>query len=345
MTFSCEKSRPATRFRELLTELQKTREQQLAQDLRLSEERFRTFMDNAPYLTFIKDEDGRFLYYNRRMAERFSISGDEWIGKNDFEIWPESIAQKMHRNDEDVIRGGVPVDRLEATVDESGNTTTWKVHKFIWRDELGRVRLGGIGVDLSEELAREKALAEANLKLQRLAALDTLTGLANRRILDERMESELKVARRNQTELSVVMFDIDNFKQRNDLYGHAAGDRVLEQLGRILTSTLRDTDLAARYGGEEFVVLLPGAGPKGVKIFAERLRERILEAEWPNEPLTASFGIASLDPMDATGSPTWLIDTADRAMYEAKRAGKNRVMAGRHIGPQGDAEPAQKQLV
>jgi diguanylate cyclase (GGDEF)-like protein/PAS domain S-box-containing protein len=306
-----------------LNDPQKSREQ-LEQDLRLSEERFRTFMDNAPYLTFIKDEQGHFLYYNRCMAERFGIAADEWIGKNDFQIWPEAIAIQMHQNDEDVIRGGVSVDRLEETVDENGHVTTWKVHKFVWRDELGQVRLGGIGLDLSEELQREKALAEANRKLERLAAIDALTGLANRRVLDEQVEFEARMARRNRTSLSVVLLDVDDFKQRNDVYGHASGDQVLEQLGRLVLATLRASDLAARYGGEEFVIVLPGAGPDGARNFAERLRLAMLEAEWPDEPVTASFGTATLAGSEMTGHQ--LIDRADQAMYEAKRAGKNRVV-------------------
>ena len=307
----------------VLDELVKTREE-LQQALRLSEERFNTFMNNAPFVTFIKDEAGRFLFYNERMSARFGITREEWLGKDDFEIWPEEVARTMHLNDLEVIGTGMAVERLEETIDANGQVTTWKVHKFSWRNELGEVRLGGIGLDLTEELSREKALAEANMQLQKLAAIDALTGLANRRVLDERVEYEFRLARRHKTELAVVLLDIDNFKLRNDIYGHASGDKVLEQLGHMLTSTLRVTDVAARYGGEEFVVLLPGAGTEGARIFAERLREKMRNANWPDEPVTASFGTAALE--STTSSGRRLIELADRAMYEAKRTGKDRVV-------------------
>ena len=296
----------------------------LALALRLSEERFRTFMNHAPFLAFIKDADGRFLFYNTRMAERFGISPEEWLGKNDFEIWPPEIATTMHANDLDVILSGTPIERLEETMDEQGTVTTWKVHKFSWKNEHGETLLGGIGLDLSEELTRERALAEANHKLQQLATTDGLTGLSNRRVLDERVEYEYRLAKRNKTPLSLVLLDLDNFKSRNDLYGHASGDEVLRLLGHLITSVLRTTDLAARYGGEELVILLPGAGHDGAMIFTERLKARMQATDWPDAPATASFGIATLDAGIPSGRR--LIELADWAMYEAKRAGKDRIV-------------------
>ena len=309
--------------RPLLDEFLKTRDL-LEQELRLSEERFRTFMNNAPFVTFVKDAEGRFLYYNERMAQRFGIAMEEWLGKSDFDVWPKEIADTIHLNDMEAITSGQSIERLEETMDGEGRLTTWKVHRFSWRDERGEVRIGGIGLDLSEEIAREKALAEANLQLARLAATDTLTGLSNRRILDERVEYEYRLARRHKSALSVVLLDIDNFKLRNDAFGHASGDKVLKMLGELINSTLRATDVAARYGGEEFVVLLPGANSDGARIFAERLRERIRKIDWPDGPVTASFGTAALEATTTTGRR--LIELADRAMYEAKRTGKDRVV-------------------
>ena len=312
-----------------------TREE-LALALRLSEERFRTFMNNAPFLAFIKDADGRFLFYNARMAERFEISAEAWLGKNDFQIWPPEIAETMHANDVDVIESGQPIERLEETMDEQGTVTTWKVHKFTWRNERGETMLGGIGLDLSEELARERALAEANQKLKQLATTDALTGLANRRVLDERVEYEYRLAKRHKTEFSLVLFDLDDFKQRNDLYGHASGDEVLRRLGQLVTSALRATDLAARYGGEEVVILLPSASSEGARVFAERLQAKMLEADWPDEPVTASFGIVTINPTVPSGRR--MIELADWAMYEAKRAGKNRIVTYSKPAKEGSAD-------
>ncbi len=281
-------------------------------------------MNNAPFVAFMKDAEGRFLFYNERMAERFDIGTDEWLGKNDFEIWPPEIAETMHANDRDVMESGSSIERLEETMERDGTLTTWKVHKFTWRNERGEILLGGIGLDLSEELARERALAEANLKLQQLATTDGLTGLLNRRVLDERVEYEHRRAKRHKTPLSLVLLDLDNFKRRNDRYGHASGDEVLRRLGQLVTSALRVTDMAARYGGEEVVILLPDAGSAGAMTFAERLQARMREMDWPDEPVTASFGIATLDA--AVSSGRRLIELADRAMYEAKRTGKDRIV-------------------
>ena len=306
-----------------MDQLSKSREQ-LTQELRLSEERFYTFMNNAPFVSFIKDKDRRMLYYNRKMAEQFHVTPHQWLGRNNFEIWPDEIARAIDDNDLEVISTGESIERLEETIDAQGRLTTWKVQKFCWRNERGEFFLGGIAHDLTEDLARERALAEANLQLQKLAAIDSLTGLANRRILNERLEYEFRLARRHKFPLSVVLLDIDNFKRRNDVFGHAAGDKALALLGQVITSTLRATDSAARYGGEEFVVLLPGADTVGARTFADRLRENMRNASWPNEPLTASFGTAAIE--SHVGSSGDLIALADRAMYEAKRAGKDRII-------------------
>lgn len=322
-----------------LGETDQSREQ-LELALRLSEERFRTFMNYAPFLAFIKDAEGRFLFYNAGMAHRFGITPDAWLGKNDFEIWPAEIARIMHENDREVMESGVSIERLEETMDAQGAVTTWKVHKFTWKNERGEILLGGIGVDLSEELARERALADANLKLQQLATTDALTGLANRRVLDERVDYEFRLAKRHRTSLSLVLLDLDNFKRRNDVYGHASGDEVLRRLGELVTSALRVTDLAARYGGEELVILLPGAGEQGAMIFAERLQARMREAAWPDEQVTASFGIATLDTGIQSGRR--LIELADWAMYEAKRAGKDRIVTSTEIALRHRAKARQE---
>ncbi len=301
----------------------------LERELLASEERFRTFMNHAPFLAFIKDAEGRFLFYNDLMAQRFGISSTEWLGRRDFDIWPDEIARAMHGNDVAVIAGGGPVERLEETTDANGRRTTWKVHKFVWHDPQGQALIGGIAVDMTLELARENALTELNVRLERLATLDALTGLGNRRLLDERIDYEFLAATRHDQPLSVVLLDIDDFKSRNDRFGHASGDDVLRRIGRLITETLRATDTGGRYGGEEFVVVLPCATGEGARIFAERLRSAMRLEPWPGEPVTASFGVATLDAQTISGRR--LIAMADHAMYEAKHTGKDRVVEYRDI--------------
>ena len=164
-------------------------------------------------------------------------------------------------------------------------------------------------------------------RLSRQAHTDALTGLANRRELTARLHDELERAARNETSLSLLVVDVDDFKAINDGHGHQAGDEAIKAVASLLAASVRETDLAVRLGGEEFVVLLPGARLKNAKATAEKLRLAIEELEIRVSAdvtirLTASFGIAEF-PTYATADA--LFSAADSALYQAKRAGKNRV--------------------
>jgi diguanylate cyclase (GGDEF)-like protein len=167
--------------------------------------------------------------------------------------------------------------------------------------------------------------------VQRQAVTDELTGLFNHRRFQEVMSAEVERARRYEDQLGLIMLDIDNFKQVNDRYGHVQGDMVLREVARVLRQSARDVDEPARYGGEEMAVALPQTDLDGAYRFAERVRQRIEALELPllngdgALKVTASFGAASLataDPADKAG----LVAAADGALYEAKRAGKNRTV-------------------
>ncbi|MFW5743722.1 MAG: GGDEF domain-containing protein [Spirochaetota bacterium] len=159
---------------------------------------------------------------------------------------------------------------------------------------------------------------------QRLAAVDELTGLFNRRFLDLYLAKELNRARRYQQTFSVVFLDLDNFKSINDGYGHDAGDEVLASLAREVQSLLRKEDFAARYGGEEFVVVLPHTDTDGARRFAERLSSRLAAVTFPaGIRVTYSGGIATF-PLHGV-SERELIHNADSALYQAKLNGKAHV--------------------
>jgi diguanylate cyclase (GGDEF)-like protein len=149
--------------------------------------------------------------------------------------------------------------------------------------------------------------------------------LSNRRAFDERLALEFAQARRKGRELSVAMIDVDNFKQRNDLFGHAEGDATLRQFAGILRGVVRETDLVARYGGEEFAVLLPEASEADAVATVKRMLDVIRGAEWKGEPVRASAGVASMN--GATRTEHQLVSLADEALYEAKRSGKDRVVS------------------
>jgi diguanylate cyclase (GGDEF)-like protein len=161
--------------------------------------------------------------------------------------------------------------------------------------------------------------------LEFLAATDPLTGLPNRRIFEARAADEFAIARRKRRPFSILVMDIDNFKQRNDALGHAAGDEALRALGAVLEGCARQGDVAARIGGEEFAYLLPETDPSGALALARRIQAAIEEIPASSLPLTVSIGVATIDHT----TPTWerLLIRADDAMYEAKRTGKNKVVA------------------
>ncbi|MFJ2988725.1 diguanylate cyclase domain-containing protein [Collimonas sp. NPDC087041] len=177
----------------------------------------------------------------------------------------------------------------------------------------------------------QQKLLETNLELQRLTNSDGLTGLANRRYFDEYFGAEWKRAEREQTPLSLLMIDIDDFKLYNDTYGHLAGDTALKQVAECIgTFARRPTDLAARIGGEEFVLVLPAMSPEHMVAQAEKLQTavhalNITHTGSKNDGrVTVSIGGATVVP--ARGSlQTKLVEAADQALYRAKRSGKNRV--------------------
>jgi putative two-component system response regulator len=164
---------------------------------------------------------------------------------------------------------------------------------------------------------------EAERVLVTLATTDALTGLHNFRYLHKESRAVEKRAARDGRTLSAVMIDVDRFKGYNDTFGHSSGDEVLRDVGGILRREARAGDLVARYGGEEFAILLPGAEASEALEFADRLRRAISSYPWPLRPVTASLGVATGEP-SKTGALA-LLARADRALFVAKRAGRNRV--------------------
>jgi diguanylate cyclase (GGDEF)-like protein len=168
-------------------------------------------------------------------------------------------------------------------------------------------------------------------QLHSAAQTDPLTGLLNRRALDDSFSRELARAERAGEPLGVVILDLDGFKKFNDDRGHQEGDRALQRLGLVLADKTRAGDVMARIGGEEFALLVPNSDTPGVLVLAERLR-RGVEVEFGGDGrLTASCGVASY-PANGT-SPASLIAAADRALYKAKRQGRNRVVAAPEGAP------------
>jgi diguanylate cyclase (GGDEF)-like protein/putative nucleotidyltransferase with HDIG domain len=173
------------------------------------------------------------------------------------------------------------------------------------------------------QLASQKVNLEAmNVRLIEMAATDGLTGLQNHRTFQERLAEECLRATRYKPPLSLLLLDVDHFKQFNDAFGHPAGDAILKQVASILHECARKTDVVARYGGEEFVIILTETDADQAMQAAERVRSAIKRAEWAHRAITVSIGISTLQ--EGIELPAAMVQAADKALYFSKRTGRNR---------------------
>ncbi len=206
-------------------------------------------------------------------------------------------------------------------------------------DEEQGLNLGAvdyIAKPFNRAIVRARVHTHMSLKrktdlLEQIALLDGLTGIPNRRYFDEQLQREANRSLRQEKSLSVLMMDIDHFKDFNDHYGHGAGDQCLQKVAETLKTTLlRPADMIARYGGEEFVALLPGTDASGAREVAEKLRTAIAELAIPHEHssassvVTLSIGCATYSPQDPEEVLDGLLKSGDEALYSAKKTGRNR---------------------
>lgn len=174
-----------------------------------------------------------------------------------------------------------------------------------------------------------KIVADTIVEVKRQSIIDPLTGVYNRRFMYDYIEEQIEIARKNNTPLSVAIFDIDFFKKLNDTYGHLLGDEVLKSLTSILKSSCQGNEIVARFGGEEFLVVLPGYSVEEALAHAEEIRKCIEQSQLSptlpeDKPVTVSGGVATLTPnMDDEA----LVDNADKNLYKAKESGRNRIVA------------------
>ena len=171
---------------------------------------------------------------------------------------------------------------------------------------------------------RLRSLQKENERLRELSEEDGLTGLSNRRAFDNRLDIEWQRAQRYKIPLSVLVLDVDFFKQYNDSFGHQAGDEILRRMAHALAQTARLSDTVARYGGEEFALILPHTDIEDALVVGERLRALLLRSDWPHRAITASIGVATMHL--EVKSATELVHEADEAQYFAKANGRNRVV-------------------
>ena len=426
-------------------------QRQMAQALHDSHARFEAFMNTSPFVAFMKDARGRYLYINKPFERFFNVSLEDIWGTGDEDLFSPEVAAQNRASDEAVFASGKPVEIIDVVPAPNGQTHTWRAYKFPFVDPAGQPCVGGVAVDVTErqrasialrhsearlaqaqrvahigswefdiaageivwsaetfrllefdpnegapsyeELLRryhpddrpmhrdmvqkciedgvpyefdvravlqdgsirwihalgqaerdeqgrvarlfgtvrdkteskrqQQELEAANVRLEALATMDGLTGLKNHRSFQEKLAQEFERSSRYQTPLSVILLDVDHFKQFNDAFGHPAGDEVLKRVAATLQQAARTTDFVARYGGEEFVIVLPETGAQGAVKVAERIREAIAGQAWERRAITVSIGVTSLQI--TAPSPAALVEEADRALYMSKQNGRNRV--------------------
>ncbi|HEY0076135.1 MAG TPA: diguanylate cyclase [Abditibacteriaceae bacterium] len=302
----------------------------IAEDaLRDSEARFQQFMNNGPFIAFIKDTNGCFVYVNEPLLKRFERLPEEMIGKRDTDLWSPEIASELRQHDENILAANRLVTIEENLPTPDGLSNYWLSFKFPL-ETGGEKFLAGLSIDITERKFYERQmenyqrqLEEVVSKLEEVAITDSLTGLKNKGAFENRLNEEWERCKRYNLLLSLLLMDVDYFKNYNDSFGHPAGDEILKKVSAVLQEQARPSDFAARIGGEEFALILPNTGIEGAYIVAERLRRAIESNDWPRRALTASIGVAA----NGNEMKTWgeLVDNADRALYQAKNLGRNRV--------------------
>lgn len=260
--------------------------------------------------------------------------------------WPQSSwasvedwASRIHPEDRERVVNFC-VSQSQAGVDhEADYRALTRDGNYVWiRDVVHVVRkdgevdsLVGFMFDISERKKTEEELVRLHKKLEELSYTDGLTGIANRRMFDSVLAVEWENARRNRQPLSLILLDIDYFKQYNDHYGHLQGDECLKQVAQTVSgAATRAKDFAARFGGEEFVLVLPETDGEAARTVAERCRGLIFKEQITHESspagqlLTVSIGVGTIIP-GAEDAPMTFIDTVDQQLYKAKQGGRNRV--------------------
>ncbi len=277
----------------------------------------------------------QFSYIGPQIEALLGWAPSSWVSVNDW-------AERMHPEDRAWVVDFCVAQSQSGTDHEADYRAMTKDGEYIWirdvvhvaRDENGEVEaLIGFMFDISERKETEQKLLDLQKELEELSFKDGLTGVSNRRMFDSVLEREWVKARRDKQPLSLLLIDIDFFKQYNDFYGHILGDDCLKQVAQTLsTVATRSRDFFARFGGEEFVMVLPETDAEAAKIIAERCQKAIFKLQISHQQsdvsqlLTISIGAGTLVPTHSHDSRDF-INTVDKALYQAKQQGRNTIQA------------------
>lgn len=299
------------------------RQKRVGTALAISEARFRATFEQAAIGIAHTSFDRRYLQVNQKFCDMLGYTRDELVGLPSNGITHPDDIETAGSYRQELLAGLVKSSSAERRYIRKDGSVLWANRTVsLVRDHAGEpLYFLRIVEDISERKRLEAELRE-------LATTDMLTGLANRRAFITRLEEEhARLRRFDALQAAVLMLDLDYFKKINDTWGHPAGDAVLRRVGEVINSQIREVDLCSRLGGEEFALLLTGATPVAAREFAERLRRSIADITVLHEgnsiKVTASIGVAALHATDADADAALM--RADRALYNAKEAGRDRV--------------------
>jgi diguanylate cyclase (GGDEF)-like protein/PAS domain S-box-containing protein len=290
------------------------------------------------------DRNFKVIRINNMFLSLIGKPASEVLGAKCYELLPEACEGPEHCPMKDILRGTPIIEQEKVIVDENGASIPFQV-TFTPLSSLDMSTIGMVATweNITERKHSEEILRKANRELERLATEDGLTKLSNRRRFDEYLEREWLRQTRNKKPISLILFDVDFFKNYNDLYGHQAGDLCLMTVAEsIRKKAARSGDLSARYGGEEFVVVMPGTDNSGAWHVAENIRQELESRQITHGRstvapyVTVSCGLATILP-SVDIEPKALIQMADQALYRAKQAGRNRAVI---YDPQTFEQPA-----
>lgn len=276
-----------------------------------------------------------FAYIGPQIEQLLGWSQSSWVGVNDW-------AERMHPEDRDAVVAFCVSQSQAGTDHEADYRALTADGDYVWirdvvhvqRDANGEVlALIGFMFDISERKRTEQQLLQLQKQLEEFSFKDGLTGIANRRMFDSVLQTEWASAQRSGQPLSLVLLDIDYFKQYNDHYGHIQGDECLRSVGQVLQQAVsRPRDFVGRFGGEEFVLILPETSGESAVLVAEHCRALLRERCIPHEKsaiaslLTISLGVGTIQPRHGERALDF-IEQVDRLLYKAKQSGRNRLEA------------------
>lgn len=298
-------------------------------------------IDSAVYKTLLESTNAipwkidwqtmQFAYVGPQIEQLLGWTPQSWVSVDDW-------AERMHPDDREWVVNFCVSQSQSGTDHEADYRALTKDGDYIWirdvvhvvRDEAGSVEaLVGFMFDISERKKNEAKLVHLQKELEELSYKDGLTGVANRRMFDKVFDSEWANARRNHKPLSLIMLDIDYFKQYNDQYGHIQGDDCLRAVARTLSEAVhRPRDFVARFGGEEFVLVLPETDEVSAKQIAEKCRLLIQQQQIPHESsdvsdvLTISLGVGTMIPGMSDDKKAF-VEAVDQCLYKAKANGRD----------------------